>query len=107
MRREGLYLRYAAWPEDDRSRWEAAFKAGADLFDDHGAAVHLGPHTAANTICLRKIPLLSRGPSWQPARPRTRRTAQPQDHRGIRQVATKILRRHYGRQLYKPPPNYA
>jgi integrase/recombinase XerD len=45
MRREGLYLRYAAWPEDDRSRWEAAFKAGADLFDDHGAAVHLADRT--------------------------------------------------------------
>jgi hypothetical protein len=25
-----LYLPYAAWPEDDRTRWQAAFKAGAD-----------------------------------------------------------------------------
>ena len=45
MRRKGLYLPYAAWPEDDRSRWEAAFKAGADLFDDHGPAVHLADRT--------------------------------------------------------------
>jgi len=40
-----LYLPYAAWPEHDRSRWEAAFKAGADLFDDHGPAVHLADRT--------------------------------------------------------------
>src|ERR1035437_299574 len=45
MRSARLYLPYAAWPEDDRSRWEAAFKAGADLFDDHGPAVHLADRT--------------------------------------------------------------
>jgi integrase len=36
-----LYLPYAAWPEDDRARWEAAFKAGIDRFDDRGPAAHL------------------------------------------------------------------
>jgi hypothetical protein len=33
-------------------------------------------------------------------------TLVPQDHRGIRQVATKILRRHNDRQLSKPSPVY-
>ena len=45
MKRKGLYLPYAAWPEDDRTRWEAAFKAGTDLFDDCGAGVHLAERT--------------------------------------------------------------
>jgi integrase/recombinase XerD len=45
MKRKGLYLPYAAWPEDDRSRWEAALKAETDLFDDCGAAVHLAERT--------------------------------------------------------------
>lgn len=40
-----LYLPYAAWPEDDRTRWEAAFKAGNNLFDDQGPAAHLGERT--------------------------------------------------------------
>jgi integrase/recombinase XerD len=39
-----LYLPYADWPEDDRTRWEVAFKAGVDRFDDFGPAAHLaGP----------------------------------------------------------------
>ena len=45
MRCRGLYLPYAAWPEDDRIRWEAAFKTGTDLFDDCGAGVHLADRT--------------------------------------------------------------
>src|SRR5258707_12659710 len=45
MRRVRLYLPYAAWPEDDRARWEAAFKAGTDLFDDRGPAAHLAERT--------------------------------------------------------------
>jgi hypothetical protein len=40
-----LYLPYADWPEDDRTRWEAAFKAGADHFDDCGPAAHLAEPT--------------------------------------------------------------
>ena len=40
-----LYLPYAAWPEEDRNRWEAAFKAGMDLFDDRGPAAHLAERT--------------------------------------------------------------
>jgi integrase/recombinase XerD len=45
MKHKGLYLPYAAWPEDDRRRWEAAFKTGTDLFDDCGAGVHLAERT--------------------------------------------------------------
>ena len=45
MKRERLYLPYAAWPEDDRTRWEAAFKTGTDLFDDCGPAAHLAERT--------------------------------------------------------------
>ena len=45
MRRSKLYLPYAAWPDDDRTRWEAAFKAGTDLFDDSGPAAHLAERT--------------------------------------------------------------
>jgi integrase/recombinase XerD len=40
-----LDLPYAAWPEEDRTRWEAAFKAGTDLFDDRGPAAHLAERT--------------------------------------------------------------
>ena len=40
-----LYLPYVAWPEEDRIRWEAAFKAGTDLFDDRGPAAHLAERT--------------------------------------------------------------
>jgi hypothetical protein len=36
-----LYLPFEAWPEEDRNRWEAAFKAGTDKFDDCGPAAHL------------------------------------------------------------------
>jgi integrase len=40
-----LYLPYAAWPEDDRTRWEAAFQAGIDRFDECGPAAHLAEPT--------------------------------------------------------------
>jgi hypothetical protein len=46
MRRAtNLYLPYASWPEDDRTRWEAAFKAGVDRFGDCGPAAHLSEST--------------------------------------------------------------
>ncbi len=46
MRRAAnLYLPYAAWPEDDRTRWQAAFKTGVDRFDDCGPAAHLAKLT--------------------------------------------------------------
>jgi integrase/recombinase XerD len=45
MRRTRLYLPYTAWPEDDRTRWETAFKTGRDLFDDRGPAAHLAEPT--------------------------------------------------------------
>jgi integrase/recombinase XerD len=40
-----LFLPYEDWPEDDRRRWETAFKAGTDLFDDRGPAAHLAEPT--------------------------------------------------------------
>jgi integrase len=49
MKRKRLYLPYAAWPEGDRTRWEAAFKTGTDLFDDSGAGVHLAERTRQQT----------------------------------------------------------
>jgi integrase/recombinase XerD len=36
-----LYLPFGAWPEEDRNRWEAAFKVGTDRFEDCGPAAHL------------------------------------------------------------------
>jgi integrase/recombinase XerD len=45
QRTKKLYLPYAAWPEDDRARWETAFKAGNDLFDDQRPAAHLSEPT--------------------------------------------------------------
>jgi integrase len=46
MRRaSNLYLPYTAWPEDDRTRWEAAFKIGTNPFDDCGPAAHLAEAT--------------------------------------------------------------
>ena len=44
-RAANLYLPYAAWPEDDRTRWQAAFKTGVDRFDDCGPAAHLAKLT--------------------------------------------------------------
>src|SRR5437016_5391963 len=35
---------FKAWPEEDRNRWTAAFKAG-DPFDDCGPAAHLADRT--------------------------------------------------------------
>ena len=40
-----LYLPFADWPTQERACWEAAFKAGTDLFDDQGAGVHLAQRT--------------------------------------------------------------
>jgi integrase/recombinase XerD len=40
-----LYLPYSAWPEIDRTLWDAAFKAGTDLFDDRGPAAHVAART--------------------------------------------------------------
>jgi integrase len=45
QRKSNFCLPYAAWPKDDRTRWEAAFKAGVDLFDDCGPAAHLAEPT--------------------------------------------------------------
>jgi integrase/recombinase XerD len=45
MRRVKLYLSYEAWPEQDRNRWDAAFKSGTELFDDRGPAAHLAERT--------------------------------------------------------------
>jgi integrase/recombinase XerD len=45
MRRTRKYLPYTAWPEDDRTRWEVAFKVGIDRFDDCGPAAHLAERT--------------------------------------------------------------
>ena len=90
MRRAKLYLPYAAWPEDDRTRWEAAFKAGTDLFDDRGPAAHLAERTRLQLqyaygkflafLSARHPSLLARAPAerlnrkiiedyvkWQPA----------------------------------------
>ena len=40
-----MQLPYAAWPEEDRKRWSAANKSGADPFDDCGPAAHLAEPT--------------------------------------------------------------
>jgi integrase len=46
MRRSpNLYLPYSAWPENDRSCWEAAFKPGVDRFDECGPGAHLAERT--------------------------------------------------------------
>jgi integrase/recombinase XerD len=85
-----LYLPYADWPEDDRTRWEATFKAGVDRFDDCGPAAHLAEPTRLTLleayarflafISAHDIGLLARSPAaridrkivesyvrWQPA----------------------------------------
>jgi hypothetical protein len=43
-----MQLPYAAWPREDRERWEAANKVGADVFDDCGPAAHLAEPTRLN-----------------------------------------------------------
>ena len=48
-----LYLPYADWPEDDRTRWEAAFKAGNDLFDDRD----LQPISRSGRGCSYSMPM--------------------------------------------------
>jgi integrase/recombinase XerD len=40
-----MQLPYAIWPEEDRKRWCAANKSGADVFDDCGPAAHLAEPT--------------------------------------------------------------
>jgi integrase/recombinase XerD len=40
-----LYVPFEGWPEDDQTRWEAAFKPGADPFEDQGPATHLAKPT--------------------------------------------------------------
>jgi integrase/recombinase XerD len=40
-RAKRLYLPYAAWSAKERNCWEAAFRAGADLFDERGSGAHL------------------------------------------------------------------
>jgi len=104
MKRKGLYLPYAAWPEDDRTRWEAAFKAGTDLFDDCGleSISRNGRVNRYNMLTENFSPSFPRmTTACSPALPPNGSTA---DHRGIRQVATEVLRRCNARQLPKPPP---
>jgi integrase/recombinase XerD len=43
-----MQLPYAAWPAEDRKRWETANKAGADVLDDCGRAAHLAEPTRRN-----------------------------------------------------------
>jgi integrase/recombinase XerD len=40
-----IQLPYPTWPEQDRKRWSAANKSGADPFDDCGTAAHLAEPT--------------------------------------------------------------
>jgi len=39
-----MYLPFDRWPDEDRSRWQAAFQAG-DRFDEAGPGAHLAPST--------------------------------------------------------------
>jgi integrase len=51
-----LYLPYAAWPEEDRVLWEAAFKSGLDRFDECGSAAHLaGPSRRMHRFAYRRF----------------------------------------------------
>jgi hypothetical protein len=45
QRSSNLYLPYSAWPENDRSCWEAAFKPGVDRFEECGPGAHLAERT--------------------------------------------------------------
>ena len=55
-RATNLYLPYAAWPEEDRALWEAAFKPGLDRFDDSGSAAHLaGPSRRMHRFAYRRF----------------------------------------------------
>jgi integrase/recombinase XerD len=40
-----LELAFTAWPEDDRRRWQNAFRVADNPFDDCGCAAHLAPAT--------------------------------------------------------------
>jgi hypothetical protein len=40
-RAPNMQLPHATWPEEDRKRWCAANRSGADPFDDYGPAAHL------------------------------------------------------------------
>ena len=41
VRARTMQLPHTAWPEEDRTRWSAANKRGADPFDDCGSTAHL------------------------------------------------------------------
>jgi integrase/recombinase XerD len=43
-----MQLPYANWPAEDRTRWTAANRPGADPFDDCGPAAHLAEPTRRN-----------------------------------------------------------
>ena len=43
-----MQLSYNQWPEEDRDRWGAANRSGADPFDDCGPAAHLAEPTRQN-----------------------------------------------------------
>jgi len=48
VRATKMQLPYTAWPEEDRKRWSAANRRGADPFDDEGPAAELaGPSRRA------------------------------------------------------------
>ena len=78
MRRASkFYLPYADWPQDDRTRWEAAFKTGADRFDGCGPAAHLAEVTRLGLrdgyakflafLSAHDSDLLARPPAARPA----------------------------------------
>ena len=90
MRRAKLYLPKSAWPEIDRTLWDAAFKTGTDLFEDRGPAAHLAERSRLQLqyaygkflafLAARHRSLLARAPAervsrktiegfvkWQPA----------------------------------------
>jgi integrase len=47
-RAPNMQLRYADWPAEDRTRWTAANRPGADPFDDCGPAAHLAEPSRRN-----------------------------------------------------------
>lgn len=51
-RKQRQYLPFSQWPSIDRFRWQAAFAAGIDRFDDGGSGGHLSPHTKARLAHL-------------------------------------------------------
>src|SRR5262245_28590519 len=49
MRSKSQMLPLTEWPEEDRNRWIAAFKAG-DPFDDQGPGAHLADRTRRDLL---------------------------------------------------------